>query len=337
MIMDIGMWAYRRAHRIALALACVLMGTAASAAVDSPALLFVPTVAASVMASTSATVPMPSADAQVVIPAFKARVIDTTGTLDAAHRHALEQQLTALEQRKGSQIAVLIVPTTGSETIEQYATRVFDDWKLGRKGTDDGVLFVMAKDDRALRIEVGYGLEGAIPDALAGRIIREQVVPYLQANNYAAGIDAGVKAIETLIDGEPLPAPAAGLGAGDELFSPSEIGLPLLIGVGFLTLAASPIMAGLVAAVAGWMVFGVWWAALAGAVLGVGLGGLFGVLGLKRIFKEWLSRGGKGGGGFGGGFGGGRGGSRGGSGGLGGGFRGGFGGRSGGGGASGRW
>ncbi|WP_460478291.1 TPM domain-containing protein [Bordetella muralis] len=281
-----------------------------------------------------------TADAPVGVPTLQARVTDLTGTLDTARRQGLEQRLAALEQRKGAQVAVLIVPTTAPDTIEQYATRVFDAWKLGRKGTDDGVLLIMAKNDRTLRIEVGYGLEGAIPDAIAGRIIREQIVPRLQAGDYAGGIEAGVAAIEKLVDGEALPAPSAN--PDESMFSGfgvSELDLAFVIGMIVLFLAGSTLVAGLGAAVASWFFFGTWWAAAAGGVAGLLLSGVLGVLGVKRLFREWLGRGGGGGGGgFGGGFGGGRGG-RGGFGG-GGGFRGGFGGgggRSGGGGASGRW
>ena len=279
------------------------------------------------------------------VPALQARVTDLTGTLDTARRQGLEQRLAALEQRKGAQVAVLIVPTTAPDTIEQFATRVFDAWKLGRKATDDGVLLIMAKNDRTLRIEVGYGLEGAIPDAMAGRIIREQIVPRLQAGDYAGGIEAGVAAIEKLVDGEALPAPSAN---SDESmfsgFSVSELDLAFVIGMTVLFLAGSTLVAGLGAAVASWFFFGTWWAVVAGGVAGLLLSGVLGVLGVKRLFREWLGRGG-GGGGSGGGFGGGFGGGRGGRGGFGGGggFRGGFGGfgggggRSGGGGASGRW
>lgn len=293
------------------------------------------TLAVPASSATSASSSKSSSDTPAVVPSFLARVTDTTGTLDVAHRTALEQRLEALEQRKGAQVAVLIVPTTTPETIEQFATRVFDDWKLGRKETDDGVLLIMAKDDRALRIEVGYGLEGAIPDAMAGRIIREQIVPHLQAGDYAGGIDAGVTAIEKLVDGEALPAPTQQAGSDFDGLPLSEIALPFAFGMVVLALAASLLMSGVVAAVASWMLFGGWWALLVGGVVGLALSGLLSVLGLKRRFREWLRRGGGGGGGS--GFGGGFRGGRGGRGGLGGGFRGGFGGRSGGGGASGRW
>ncbi len=257
------------------------------------------------------------------VPALQARVTDTTSTLDASRRQALEQRLAAFEQRKGAQIAVLVVPSTAPDTIEQYATRVFDQWKLGRKGTDDGVLLVVAKNDRAVRIEVGYGLEGAIPDAMASRIIREQIVPAFQAGDYAGGIEAGVGAIEKLVDGEPLPPPAARAaadGAGQDW--------PFILLLAAFLLGLPAALAGVAAAFASWMIFGTWWAAVLGGIGGFAISGLLGLLGIKRR----LTRGGRGGGGFGGGFGGGRGRGGGGFGGFGGG-----GGRSGGGGASGRW
>ena len=104
------------------------------------------------------------------VPELHTRVTDQTATLTPPQRASLEAKLAALEQRKGAQLAVLIVPTTQPEPIEQYATRVFDAWKLGRKGVDDGVLVIVAKNDRHVRIEVAYGLEGAIPDAAAKRV-----------------------------------------------------------------------------------------------------------------------------------------------------------------------
>ena len=113
------------------------------------------------------------AAAEVAIPPLKSRVTDLTATLSADQRAALEQTLAAFEARKGSQIAVLMVPTTQPEAVEQYAVRVQETWRLGRKGIDDGVLMVVAKDDRRLWIDVGYGLEGAVPDAIAKRIVEE--------------------------------------------------------------------------------------------------------------------------------------------------------------------
>ena len=120
----------------------------------------------------------------------------------------LEQKLAAFEAVKGSQVAVLIVPTTRPETIEQYAIRVAEAWKLGRKGIDDGVLLVIAKQDRTLRIEVGYGLEGGWPpDAVAKRIVEETIIPILRQGDFATAISAGVERIMSVIEGEPLPAP----------------------------------------------------------------------------------------------------------------------------------
>ena len=146
------------------------------------------------------------AAAQVPVPPLAARVTDQTATLDAGQRAALETKLAAFEASKGSQVAVLIVPSTSPETIEQYSIRVVDQWKLGRKRVDDGVLLLVAKDDRRLRIEVGRGLEGAIPDAVAKRIIAEVITPRFKQGDFAGGIFAGVDRILGAIEGEPLPA-----------------------------------------------------------------------------------------------------------------------------------
>ena len=136
-----------------------------------------------------------------------ARVTDTTGTLGADEKQALESKLAAIEQGKGSQVAVLIVPTTQPEEIEQYSYRVADAWKLGRKDINDGVLLTVAKNDHKVRIEVGRGLEGAIPDAATARIIREYITPKFRSGDFAGGINDAVDALGKLIDGEPLPAP----------------------------------------------------------------------------------------------------------------------------------
>ncbi|MGB6104738.1 MAG: YgcG family protein, partial [Pusillimonas sp.] len=167
--------------------------------------------------------------AQVPVPELKAWVTDQTDTLDAAARADLNRILADLEQRKGAQIAVLVVPTTGDDTIESYARRVFDQWRIGRASVDDGILLVVAKQDRRLRIEVGYGLEGAVPDLLAGRIIREQITPRFKQDDYAGGIAAGVDSLVRLVDGEPLPDPAPGASRADASNddSPSVMLLPL--------------------------------------------------------------------------------------------------------------
>jgi uncharacterized protein len=147
--------------------------------------------------------------AQVPVPPLNARVTDLTSTLTSEQRAGLEQKLAAFEAKKGSQIAVLIVPTTQPEAVEQYAVRVQETWKLGRKGVDDGVLMVIAKNDRKLWIEVGYGLEGVLADAIAKRIIEEEIVPRFKQGDFAGGVAAGAERIMRVIDGEPLPPPKA--------------------------------------------------------------------------------------------------------------------------------
>ncbi|HET6637778.1 MAG TPA: TPM domain-containing protein [Gemmatimonadota bacterium] len=151
--------------------------------------------------------PRAAAQDRAPVPRLERRVTDLTGTLTAGEIAAIEQKLAAFEERKGSQIAVLFVPTTAPETIEQYGIRVVDEWKLGREGVDDGVLFLVAKDDRALRLEVGYGLEGALPDAIANQIVEDIVVPRFRVGDFAGGVNAGIDAMIRVIDGEPLPEP----------------------------------------------------------------------------------------------------------------------------------
>lgn len=145
--------------------------------------------------------------AEIAIPPLKSRVTDLTHTLSTQESSQLEQQLAQFEASNGSQIALLIVPSTQPETIEQYAIRVVDAWKLGRKGVDDGVLLLVAKNDRALRIEVGYGLEGILPDAVAKRIIEETIVPAFRQDDFFGGLQAGVNQIIRVIQGESLPPP----------------------------------------------------------------------------------------------------------------------------------
>jgi uncharacterized protein len=149
-----------------------------------------------------------AASAQVAVPPLTGRVVDQTATLSASDAAALTQRLKDLETRKGSQVAVLIVPTTQPETIEQFSIRAAEAWKIGRKKIDDGALLVVAKDDHKLRIEVGYGLEGAIPDVTARRIIDEIIVPRFRTGDFAGGITDGVDRIIRIVDGEPLPKPA---------------------------------------------------------------------------------------------------------------------------------
>lgn len=141
------------------------------------------------------------------IPALKQRVTDTTATLSPADEARIESVLRTFEQEKGSQIVVLLVPTTQPEAIEQYAIRVAEAWKVGRKGVDDGAILLMAKNDRKLRIEVGRGLEGVLPDAIAKRIIAETISPKFRAGDYSGGILAGVEKMIAVVEGEALPPP----------------------------------------------------------------------------------------------------------------------------------
>ena len=270
-----------------------------------------------------------TAKSEIPVPPV-GRVVDQTGTLSAENRAALEQTLAAFEKRKGSQIAVLMVRTTAPETIEQYSLRAAEQWKLGRKGADDGALLVIAKDDRALRIEVGYGLEGALNDATAKRIVSDVIAPHFREGDFFGGISAGVDRMIRVIDGEPLPPPARGApAAGGDLFQYLPVLLVAALVVGGVLRAILGRALGSVAA-GGAVGFLAW--VLAGSLF-IGI-----VAGLLALFFTLVGGvGGRGIGGFpggyyGGGFG--RGGS--GWGGGGGGFSGGGGG-FGGGGASGRW
>lgn len=161
----------------------------------------------------------------VAIPDLKARVTDLTQTLSAEQQAQLEAKLAAFEQKKGSQIAVLIVPTTQPEDIAQYSIRVVEQWKIGRDKTDDGLLLLVAKNDRKLRIEVGYGLEGAIPDLTAKRVISEVISPRFKQGDFYGGLDAGLNSLISLVDGETLPAPAAASSAVNKI----ENLLPMLL------------------------------------------------------------------------------------------------------------
>lgn len=269
--------------------------------------------------------------AEVAVPPLQARVTDLTGTLSQSEQTALEQKLAAFEQHKGSQLGVLIVATTAPETIEQYGIRVGEQWKLGRKGSDDGLILLVAKADRTLRIEVGYGLEGVIPDAVARRVIAETIVPRFQAGDFAGGINAGVDQLTGLIEGEALPPPQArprsGHQGGNNPFTLLLMGV-LVVGQ-VLRAVLGPVLGG---SVVGAGAFGLAW--LLGGSMGMalvfGIGGFLATaLGLIGLLNQGGRGGSFGGGGMGGGgFGGG---------GMGGGGFGGGGGGFGGGGASGRW
>lgn len=307
----------------------------------------------------------PSAFAQDLqpVPALTARVTDLTGTLTAEQQSAMEQKLAAFEARKGSQLAVLIVPTTEPEDIAQYGIRVVDQWKLGRAKIDDGALLIVAKNDRRMRIEVGRGLEGVLTDAVSRRIISNTVAPLFRQGDFAGGINAGLDRMIRTVDGEPLPAPDRRWQGGDEVgksLAPLGNSLPFvffgaiigssilrrLLGRGLGAVATGGLAGGLVwlfthvigfSLFAGILAFII--AVLAGAFRGggggwsspgarrrAGYGGLGGLGGLGGM--GGLGGGHRGGGWGSGGFGGG---------GFGGGGFGGGGGGFGGGGASGSW
>ncbi len=278
------------------------------------------------------------AQAQVAVPQLTARVTDLTGTLSAQQVATLEQTLRAFEARKGSQIAVLIVPTTQPESIEQYSIRVVEQWRLGRSRIDDGALLIIAKNDHQMRIEVGYGLEGALNDAVCERIISEIIRPRFRQADYYGGISAGIARMIGVVDGEPLPAPAARAASQPRgmQFLPEMIIVVVVLG-GFAWSLFGRLPGALVTGgAAGFLTW-----LLAGTLLIAAPVGLFAFLvtlagggsaGRVAGTAGWSGGFGRGfGGGFGGGLGGGSGGGFG-----GGGFSGGGGG-FGGGGASGGW
>ena len=277
--------------------------------------------------------------AEIPVPKLTARVTDSTGTLTVPEREALEAKLTAFERDKGSQVAVLLVPSLGGEAIEDFAGRVTDEWKLGRKGVDDGVLFVVAKQERKMRIHTGRGVQGSLTDALSRRIIADVVAPRFRTGDFAGGIDAGVDAIMKAIQGEALPAPARKSASRkvDTISSYSDFlwmaffGVPI-VGMVLRGMMGRALGAGATSGLTGvvaWLVFG-------SVVFGV-VAALLAFFFTLFLGSSMANRVGRGGGGFGlpGGWSGGGGGG-GFSGGDGGGFSGGGGGFDGGG-SSGSW
>lgn len=254
-------------------------------------------------------------EAPIALPSLQARVTDLTGTLTAEQQATLESALAAIEQAKGAQVAILLLPSTAPEAIEQFGIRLAEAWKLGRKGIDDGVILIVAKEDRRLRLDVGYGLEGALNDATAKRIISEVIVPRFKQGDYFGGLESGVVAVRSVIEGEALPPPASG-GAASGLAGLGEGGLWVLLAVGALggallrtvlgNLLGSSLVAG-AGGVVGWLFF----ASLGGVLMGVVGGFLLALFGLDIGMALLSNRGrgfGSGGGGFrggGGGFGGG--------------------------------
>jgi uncharacterized protein len=273
------------------------------------------------------------AGAQVAVPPLGARVTDLTGTLSGGAVARIEAKLAALQEKKGSQIAVLIVPTTQPEEIEQYGIRVEDAWKLGRKGVDDGAYLIVAKNDRKVRIEVGYGLEGALSDAIANRIVDETITPHFKVGDYDGGIETGIDQMISVVNGEPLPEP-------DHRWEKHSGALGHILP---LLLVVVVVAGGALRAMLGRFFGSVATGGLAGAIawlvshfLAIGLGA--GVVAfLFAMLAGSSSRGWSTGRGWGGGFGGGFGGGGFGGGGFGGGGFSGGGGGGGGGGASGSW
>ncbi|EIG59053.1 MULTISPECIES: YgcG family protein [unclassified Bradyrhizobium] len=218
------------------------------------------------------------ASADVAIPQLTGRVVDQTGTLSSGDIAALSQKLQDFETRKGSQVAVLIVPTTDPETIEQFAIRVAEAWKIGRKKVDDGAILVVAKNDRHLRIEVGYGLEGALTDVTSRRIIDEAITPKFRSGDFAGGITAGVDRMIRVIDGEPLPTPSRSVNFGDwndvePLFYFLLFG-PLVIGGILRSIFGRLFGSGITGAIVGVLA----WFVIGSAVVGLGVGVLGAVL-----------------------------------------------------------
>ncbi len=146
-----------------------------------------------------------AADDLTKIPALTSRVTDLTNTLSTPERLALDAKLTAWETQTGNQLVVLMLPSTQPEAIASYGIRVAEAWKIGRKGKDNGAVFIVAKDDRKSRIEVGYGLEGVLTDVTSRRILAETVAPFFRNNQFAQGVDAGVDQIISVVNkGEPM-------------------------------------------------------------------------------------------------------------------------------------
>jgi uncharacterized protein len=274
-----------------------------------------------------------AADLQAV-PQLTGPVVDQAGMLQPAQAMQLDQRLRQFSQAHGSQIAVLIVQTTQPESIEQYSIRVFDAWKLGRKDANDGILILVAAQDRKLRIDAGYGLEGAIPDAVAKRIVMEVIAPKLRGGDAYGGLLAGVEQIEKLIEGEHLP-PQQGRGQAGRggQGSDGQFSEMLVIGI-----VAATIVGGVLSMMLGRFFGSLATAGVVGAIAWVMSGSLLVMLASGVIvFLYVLVTGGRGGSSYGGWGGGGFGGGGFGGGGFGGGGWSGGGGSAGGGGASGEW
>ena len=276
------------------------------------------------------------------VPELAARVVDQTGTLDPIQRKGLEDKLSAFEQKKGTQIVVLLVPTTQPEDVASYANRVANAWKIGRKDVGDGLILVVAKNDRTVQIQVAKALQGAIPDIAAGRIISQQIVPAFRAGDFAGGLNSAVDRLGERIASEGLPTPPSERQGGARRdsrvggFDFQSIAIFLFIFVPIVGGVLSRMMGRKLGALAtGAAVGGLGWLLTASLLVGLGAAvvalfmvGITGAGGARRGGGPIIWGGGGGFGGGGGGFGGGGGG---------GGFSSGGGGNFDGGGASGRW
>lgn len=275
------------------------------------------------------------------VPELRARAMDFTGTLDAAALQRLEERLAGFERERGTQIVVVLVASTAPEDIADYTQRLGDAWKIGRRDVGDGLLFVIAKDDRRMRIAPAKTLEGAIPDLLARRIIDQAVAPALRRGDFAGGIDAGLTQIMAAVRGEALPLPAqeskaSGGGAGEWTDALVFLLFAVPMVAGFMRRAFGrglgiP-LTGAASGVIAWLLTSVLWVAAGAALLGMLVAVLARFMPVSAPSSR--GRGGRNGPWGGGGFGGGGGGW---SGGGGGGFSSGGGGNFGGGGASGGW
>ena len=266
-----------------------------------------------------------AARAEVPVPPLKARVTDLTGTLSAQQKNELESRIAAYEARRGSQIAVLLLPSTKPEEIEQYSIRVAEAWKIGRKGVDDGVILVVAKDDRRLRIEVGYGLEGVIPDSIAKRVIEERITPRFRDGDFYGGVRDGVDQLIKLAEGEKLPPPAAASRGSSPAGSVFDYIVPAI----FFVVIAGTFLKAMLGRLPGSLATAGGLGAIAWLIFGVGIAAVAALIGFFLAFlNTGMGRGGGWSSGSGGSWGGGS---------TGGPSWGGGGGGFGGGGSSGRW
>ncbi len=285
---------------------------------------------------------IPAESFSLAVPSLRGRINDYAGLISADTAAELENRLATFEKETGHQIAVLTIPSLEGDTIEDFSIRVAEAWKIGQKGFDNGAILLVAQKERKLRIEVGYGLEGVLPDAIANRIIAEVIVPRFRANDYAGGIAAGVNAIIQVTKGEPLPQTARGTGVR-EASRFSSLGSILMITAMialFIGMTRRRLVGGAVGGAAAGFVAtllsagGFGFVLIAALIVGALLGAIGSTMSVASASNQWTGgsryrRGGWGGGSFPGGFSGG--------GGFGGGGFSGGGGGFGGGGASGSW